>query len=785
MDCRPILLANDTMANAKGQRTIAAANDEGLGSLAPCFRLQALGPFSLVGAAGPVNLGSKKLCGLLAFLVCDAGVQRRERLMSLLWGSHFRLQAQQNLRKALFRLRRALGADIILSNDELVWLRPGAVTCDVLDFEKLIEEGSQDSLCEAVDQYKDLFLSNLSIREEDWIKWMTERCRRLKGLAVDALIRLGESEAKRGDFQRALAIAQRAATINELREDAHRVIIRSLAMLGRRAEALERYDQLAALLKRELDVEPDANSRSLADELRTSSERLNEQRQSVSEPLIKDQARVDDQVSPTPSMSAQSAGRGLQPAPALLPQIEAVAAANPDRSRSSRWQAYLPFGQDLTAHVLSVFAVLSILTVSCFAFIAHKLSPPVAMPVLSLGPGMASIAVLPFTQPANDEESSLAANLIMDDLTNILSRIPDVRFRPLPAWQHPENRPLDAASVAQELNVFYVLKGSVRTKSGKLRVNAELISQKGVQVWSDSFERDSAQGDTGRDEIVKGIGRSVQVEIAKANRGRIASIQSDRPEISNLLATGWAAIFGSSTADTLPIAEAAFSEALRRDPDLPSALVGLAAHHVTMVGNLFTVDRGHYLDEAEQLLDHALRQVPEKSPAYFYLGILHRLRAELEPALEAFAHSTDLSPSFAPGYAHKGSVLTRLGLMNEALDQIYYAMRISPKDPNFPVWAQFAGTAELERGRDAAALEWYLRALAVSPRNRVVHALLAGAYALTGDTAKAAEYTAKFRQLTASFSDAQRLDMLGASWKRPEEPHRLLDGYRLALATPQ
>jgi hypothetical protein len=130
MDYRPIHPVNDTMANPKGQRIVAAFTDEALGSSAPCFRLQALGPFSLVGEGGPVNLGSKKLCGLVAFLACAASPQRRERLMSLLWGSHFQLQAQQNLRKALFRLRRALGADIILSNDEVVWLRPGAMTCD-------------------------------------------------------------------------------------------------------------------------------------------------------------------------------------------------------------------------------------------------------------------------------------------------------------------------------------------------------------------------------------------------------------------------------------------------------------------------------------------------------------------------------------------------------------------------------------------------------------------------------------------------------------------------------
>jgi DNA-binding SARP family transcriptional activator len=71
--------------------------------------------------------------------------------MSLLWGSHFDVQAQQNLRKALSRLRQALGGEVFANGDELVSLRPGAVACDATAFERLIEEGSRESLRAATD----------------------------------------------------------------------------------------------------------------------------------------------------------------------------------------------------------------------------------------------------------------------------------------------------------------------------------------------------------------------------------------------------------------------------------------------------------------------------------------------------------------------------------------------------------------------------------------------------------------------------------------------------------
>jgi DNA-binding response OmpR family regulator len=85
--------------------------------LLPKYSLRLLGRFELSGPEGPVELANKKLAALLAYLACSAPEpQLREKLATLLWGSHFETQAQQNLRQALFRLRRALGPDALMSD---------------------------------------------------------------------------------------------------------------------------------------------------------------------------------------------------------------------------------------------------------------------------------------------------------------------------------------------------------------------------------------------------------------------------------------------------------------------------------------------------------------------------------------------------------------------------------------------------------------------------------------------------------------------------------------------
>jgi TolB-like protein len=237
----------------------------------PKFRLSLLGRFELSGPDGPADLPNKKLAGLLAYLACTAPTpQHREKLATLLWGSHFEAQARQNLRQALFRLRRVLGQDGLIGDGEQIALAPGLIDCDVTRLEALIREGSQASLAAAADLYKDRLLADVTVREETWADWVAGEQQRLESLALDAMIRHAEQELQSGSPKQALAAASKAIGFSSLREDAHRLVIRALAAAGRRADALKHYEHLIGLLKGELGVEPDIATRALAADLRES-----------------------------------------------------------------------------------------------------------------------------------------------------------------------------------------------------------------------------------------------------------------------------------------------------------------------------------------------------------------------------------------------------------------------------------------------------------------------------------------------------------------------------------
>ena len=233
------------------------------------FSLSLLGPVQLAGPKGAVDLPNKKLAGLLAFLACmTPRPQQREKLSALLWGSHFDAQAKQNLRQALFRLRKIVGQDALQGDGDIVLLNSAAVACDVGRFEELVRQDTRESLTAAADLYRGRLMDDIAISEEGWSEWLAGERQRLEDMALGALVRLGEQELAANRPGPALKAGQRAVALNSMREDAHRMIVQALAASGRRAEALKHYDALVVLLRHELNTEPDAATKALVAGLR-------------------------------------------------------------------------------------------------------------------------------------------------------------------------------------------------------------------------------------------------------------------------------------------------------------------------------------------------------------------------------------------------------------------------------------------------------------------------------------------------------------------------------------
>lgn len=216
-----------------------------------------------------LEVRGRKLQAMVAYLAASPGEPHaRSRLMALLWGDSPEQQARQNLRGVLARARKLLGPGAISGKQETITLEPGIVSSDRCRAEALARRGGIDAMRRLAELYEGDYLDGLDIPEPDWEDWVQGERRRFRELALDTMMRLGDSNLADKRFDEALSLGMRACEIDGYREDAHRLVMRAFAGLGRSAEAARHYDSLSRRLGAELGTEPSDETRELAAALR-------------------------------------------------------------------------------------------------------------------------------------------------------------------------------------------------------------------------------------------------------------------------------------------------------------------------------------------------------------------------------------------------------------------------------------------------------------------------------------------------------------------------------------
>jgi DNA-binding SARP family transcriptional activator len=213
----------------------------------------------------------RKAQALMAYLAVPPGrAHSRDKLASVLWGNTGDEQARQSLRQTLVALRRALPAarpPILIVDRDTLALDPGAVEVDVEAFERAAAGGSAKALEHAVALYQGDLLEGMRVTEEAFEDWLRVERARLRRCAVDALTRLLAYQSRASATEGAVHTAARLLALDPLQESAHRALMRLYARLGRREEALRQYQVCVGVLRRELQAEPDAETKHLYREL--------------------------------------------------------------------------------------------------------------------------------------------------------------------------------------------------------------------------------------------------------------------------------------------------------------------------------------------------------------------------------------------------------------------------------------------------------------------------------------------------------------------------------------
>jgi DNA-binding SARP family transcriptional activator len=235
-------------------------------------RLLLFGGIELCGIAGDVAhaiLSQPKAVALLAYLALSptGRFQRRDLLAALFWPELDQSHARGALRKLVFVVRSALGADSIVSRgDEELALPTAGLSCDVREFTEAADTGR---LARALDLYRGELMPGFHIAGcanlDAWLDDQRAAARERAAAAAWALAHRLEGEE---NYTEAGQWARRAVRYTGDDERVLRRAVQMLDRLGDRAGALRLYDDFARQLRRSLDVEPSAETQALITALR-------------------------------------------------------------------------------------------------------------------------------------------------------------------------------------------------------------------------------------------------------------------------------------------------------------------------------------------------------------------------------------------------------------------------------------------------------------------------------------------------------------------------------------
>jgi TolB-like protein len=395
-------------------------------------------------------------------------------------------------------------------------------------------------------------------------------------------------------------------------------------------------------------------------------------------------------------------------------------------------------------------------------------------------PEKASIVVLPFHNLSDDPEQQYFVDGVTESLTTDLSRIMGLRVIARNTAFTFKGKAIDAKQIGRELNVRYVLEGSVQRGGNRLRANVQLIDARtATHLWADRFEQPVTDLFDMQDEIVSRLANALDAQLIAAEARRAE--YSLHPNSMELYFQGKALLQKGWTPEYLTQARTAFERALALDPNNVEAIVWMATVDVIVGSSYLTDERAAHLAMAEALSVKALSLAPGHAFAHLILGFVLNATNRIDQAVAEFEQALALDRNLAEAHAAIGHAKFLMGRGVETDAHMNEAFRLSPRDIFAHRWYMIAGQAKLQRSADAEAAGLFLRGIEANRNFPPTHFFLAAALALQGALVQAGTAATAGLALDPGFTI--RRFRLGASSDNPTflaERERVYEGMRLA-----
>jgi serine/threonine-protein kinase len=324
------------------------------------------------------------------------------------------------------------------------------------------------------------------------------------------------------------------------------------------------------------------------------------------------------------------------------------------------------------------------------------------------GPAAASIAVLPFRNMSPDPNAEYFSDGITEEIINALMKIDALRVAARTSSFAFKGKAEDVRGIGERRGVRTVLEGSVRQAGGKLRVTAQLINvADGYQLWSERYDRSLEDVFAVQDEISRAIASTLEVRLLGPEAAFTPRATPDHEAYELFLKGRW---FFNQRSASKAVME--FDAAIAKDSSFAPAYTGLAdsygihafyggidtrvayakaraaaekARAIAPDSSEVHLSLGileHYFgwdfEREKRELRLAIARNPRWGAPYYWLGLIHDLRGQIEEGIPLARRAAELEPLSPVAVAAPGWGFYLAGRTDEALREFRKGLEIDP-----------------------------------------------------------------------------------------------------------
>jgi TolB-like protein/predicted TPR repeat methyltransferase len=388
-----------------------------------------------------------------------------------------------------------------------------------------------------------------------------------------------------------------------------------------------------------------------------------------------------------------------------------------------------------------------------------------------------SIAVLPFTNMSSEPEQEYFSDGIAEDIITALSKVSDLLVIARNSTFIYKDKAVDIKQVGREQGVRYVLEGSVRKASNRVRVTAQLVdTNTGLHQWAERYDRDLEDIFAVQDEITRNVVSALDVHLREGEQARFWSSGTENVE-------AWECVrLGSDLLNAYPSnpheVQNYGRRAIELDPAYAAAWALLAWSNIHVSDDMTRPEeeREQALGSVRHCAQRALEYDPSCAEAYSALGLYNLSIGEYEAAAQNAKKSVELAPNHASSSAVAANILNKCGQPEKAIKLIRKAMRLSPF---YPAWfLHMLGQASRLLGNTDAAIDAYQKLINRQPDTLIGHVNLTATFGEMSRKEEAQASAVEVLRINPEFSCKKYVE--GLSYSDPAEATRFEEALRNA-----